>query len=342
MSVTTPPNGIVSVICSDLGTGHCGVGDSTAVWIERARARGHQLQHVDPGSEKAHRLTSLRKSSRAVVVYPAKSSRRSLSLLIVATHLRMRRCDVRVHLHEFRRLHWAHRRYVQILLALLRPKVIVVSTWSEADFIRGLCRTNSGRRVDVRAPMNGATAMISGSQPPTGLSTASSHTHPRIAVFGIPREDKGLSKLWAWLTMVSSPVVPELVLIGPGWRVELVPGEVRRRFSVDIRGFVPFDEIGRTFASCDFAVAPFSDGATDGRTSLRTPPTFGLPTATVFPRDPRDLSFHADLIVDMDSTSVDDFLSMSASEPERCALANYAKEFENKAEQGLSRSLLVP
>ncbi|WP_126688349.1 hypothetical protein [Nocardioides ferulae] len=160
-----------------------------------------------------------------------------------------------------------------------------------------------------------------------------------LAVFGVARADKGLQMLWDWLSRGDDRNA-ELVLIGSSWSRVHIPEMIRAKYVVHLPGFVETTRLEELFSTVSLAVAPFADGATDGRTSWRTPASYGVPVVTVFPREPTDLSFRHSLLMDMRQLTRDDALDRAYGSEARRDLSDAMLCFEAEVRLRLDAALL--
>lgn len=273
------------------------MGDSVASWLRESDASN--VRALDPRSVGVRcALRQIPSRGRVVFVYPTKDTKRSIRLVVLLVAARLRGATLALHLHEYSRLHWLHRAIARVLVFLTNGTV-VVSTRSESKRV-------PHRRVVVVPPAAGASPNrrpeVDHLNPQTQV--------PRISVFGIARPDKGIEQLWQWLALGDGRTT-ELVLIGSSWLTVDIPAEIQTKYHVERPGFVPTEELADWFGATAVAVAPFTDGATDGRTSLRTPASYGAPIVTRFPDDPADLTLRHGLIMDMQTTSRDEALRVA-------------------------------
>lgn len=255
------------LVCGDFRSPACGVGSSEAAWC----ARHPEIAVVDPldtGAALRH-LWRVRRSARAVIVaHPTCSTVKApaaYAVHLAAAAIFRRR--VRWHLHEyavFREIRW-----VLDALLWLSGGCVVVSTATDAAAVRPAVR----RRCDVRVvpPANGSSLSAC---PPAVLADP-----PVVGVFGRARTDKGMGLLLGWLEQLPEPFAV-LETVGDGWESMPWTGAVSERYTVRHRGLVADADVGEVLARWTLAFAPFEDGATDGRMSLRTPLSAGVPTVT--------------------------------------------------------------
>jgi hypothetical protein len=251
---------VVALAVGDLGAETCGVGSSAGALLARS---GGRVRPID--------LTNVRRGDRVdgdvlVIAYPSASTFQQPATALAA--LRLRRAaagrPVRLWLHEYRRFHRVHRAIVRPLLRLATDR-IVVSNEREAAAVRRV----AGRRDVVVVPPPNATAPVAPLPP---ALPSRSHT---VGVFGMRRPDKGESWLSEALVRLDARFT-RLELAGGGWDDYDAPA----RFDVVRRGHVPTAQLPELFAGWGLAVAPFWEGAHDGRLSLRTPLAHGVPTLT--------------------------------------------------------------
>jgi hypothetical protein len=215
-----------------------------------------------------------------VLAYPTRSTvsspRATVTLALAAL---LGRGRLRWHLHEYA-IFGGRRALLDLLLAIGGGRV-VVSTASEADALR------VARRVDVHVlpPANGTPL------DPLGTTPADP---PIIGLFGIARSDKGLGAFNRCLAPGERIAVET---VGEGWDEVAWPEGVEPVH----HGRVATAELAAVMGRWTLAIAPFVEGATDGRMSLRTPLTCGVPTLTTVTR-PADLTLRPPhLLLDPDT-----------------------------------------
>ena len=253
---------VVALAVGDLGAETCGVGSSAGALVARS---GGRVRPVD--------LTAVGRDARfdgdvLVLAYPSASTFQQPATAVAAVRLR-RAADgrpVRLWLHEYRRFHRVHRAIVRPLLRLATDR-IVVSNEREAAAVRAAV----GRPVVVVPPPNAAAPVA----PPLPATQTHAHT---VGVFGMRRPDKGEAWLTATLGRLDARF-RRLELAGGGWDGYAPPS----RFDVVRHGHVSTAGLPALFAGWGLAVAPFWEGAHDGRLSLRTPLAHGVPTLTRAP-----------------------------------------------------------
>jgi hypothetical protein len=300
-----------------------------ACWAEERAG----VEVINPvASDWLRRLLRMMKSRdryTPVFVYPTVGGRCSIRSAVFLFAFLLHGERVAVHLHEFRRLHVVHQLYVWLMLVLARGPIIV-STVSEREGLRE--KPLLGRRKLYVCPAPVAVSLhrsTSSIQDARALPLQVDDTPPTIGVFGIPRKDKMLERLWDVVNGLDRPV--NLELVGEGWEHRSVPDRVHANHHVKVWGFVEHDWLSEVLTRWSFAIAPFADGATDGRSSCRIPCFFGVPTLTIFPEDPEDLTFRPCLLL---QTSVAmDLLVDPPIREERARLAAYTEAFERKLRQ---------
>jgi hypothetical protein len=335
--MTTATRWPVLVLCGDWdAVDHCGVAHS-----ERALLAGGSLPPtvVDPSTVRsAVRAVWRARQRRApvLVVYPTRSTVarwRPLVTLLVTAVLR-RGDDLRLHLHEyrvFREVRWA----LNLIILLGRPTVVVSSRGEQALMARSLAGRLGRARIEVIPPFGPLT-------PATTRTTAADAVGTGIVgVFGFAGPAKG--------TQLISAVVgalPErykrLELVGSGWRDVAWPADVAERVEIAPLGFVPSAELGPVFERWELAVAPFSDGASDGRSSLRIPLSHGIPTITEAGRS-EDLTLrpsHLGLVGADPAATISATIALAADPEARRRGAAEVDEFERAARQRLRAALL--
>lgn len=259
--------GEVLLVCGDFGSPSCGVGSSEAAWC----ARHAEVAVVDPLDAQAalrHLWRARRSAPVVIVAHPTRSTVKvptAYAVYLAAAAIFRRR--MRWHLHEyavFREIRW-----VLDALMWLSGGTVVVSTATDAAAVGPAVR----RRCDVRIvpPANGSSLSAS--------SQGALADPPVVGVFGRARTNKGMSLLLRWLEQVPEPFAV-LETVGDGWESMPWSGAVSERYTIRHRGLVSDDEVGDIVAAWTLALAPFEDGATDGRMSVRTPLSAGVPTVT--------------------------------------------------------------
>jgi len=202
--------------------------------------------------------------------------RSASALLVFAAAAMVGRRRVRWHLHEYSI--FSELRIVLDVLLLVSGGVVVVSTPSEAAAVRRARRGWVGRRCRVHAlpPANGT---------PFGAPPEARPAEPPVVgVFGTARADKALTRVEVALRALPGGL-RRLETIGSGWDEVAWPADISTCFELSHRGRLAADELPGAMARWTLALAPFADGATDGRMSLRTPLACGVPTFTAVTRD---------------------------------------------------------
>jgi len=325
-----PAPGAVNLILTDFDSESCGVGHTVGSW---ARTHLGAYRVIDPRrSWRAIAGEALTLRPPVILTYPTRNGRGSPKTLLLLAGLRLRREPVGVYLHEFLRAHPLHRLYMQILLWLTTGPV-VVSSVSEAADVRPHLRR--GRRLEVCPAPAGSLPMVA----VMPSDEASGPDCPLVVgLFGIPRRNKGLDRFWDWLEKVAGDVPVEIRLVGSGWEEGWAPTD-RFGDSVRLLGRVPTEALPEVFSGWDLALAPFEEGATDGRNSLRTPCAGGVPVVTVFPPDPADLTFRPPRGVhDLESVSSAGDVTLDIDG--RTALARWTDAFDQAARRRLVELLV--
>lgn len=254
------------------------MGASEAAALRAVHPRPRVADPARPGAALRALQAARRRREPVVIAYPTRSTVRSASALLVfaaAAALAGRR-RVRWHLHEYSI--FSELRIVLDVLLLVSGGVVVVSTPSEAAAVRRARRGWVGRRCRVHAvpPANGTPF---GATPEAGRAEP-----PVVGVFGTARADKALTCIEAALRELPRDLC-RLETIGSGWDEVVWPADISTCFELSHRGRVAVDELAGAIARWTLALAPFADGATDGRMSLRTPLACGVPTFTAVTRD---------------------------------------------------------
>lgn len=272
------------VVCGDWeGVDFCGVAHSErALLAELSPAP----TVVDP-SDVTRALRAARDARRrgvpVLLVFPTRSTvaqwRPLLTFLLIA--LLRRGDDLRVHLHEyriFREVRWA----LNVVLLVGRPTVVVSSDSERRCMARSIAARLGRVRPVVIPPF--------GPLPPstTGRSAVDAAGSGIVGVFGSPGPAKGTGLIVEVLRHLPSSF-GRLELVGSEWQDVVWPADVLDKVEVAPLGFVPSAELGPVFERWELAVAPFSSGASDGRSSLRIPLSHGIPTLTVVDQ-PEDLT----------------------------------------------------
>lgn len=279
--------GALLVLCGDwAGVDACGVAHS-----ERALLAGGPTDTdvVDPADLGAA-VTALRRARRAgsvvLLVYPTRSTvarvRPLLAFLLAAVLIRGDR--LRLHLHEyriFREVRWA----LGLVLLVGRPTVVVSSAGEQRRLARSLAARLRRVRPLVIPPFGPLTPER------TGADARHAAGSGVVGVFGFAGPAKGTDLVTSVLRSLPASY-HRIDLVGRGWSEVVWPPDITDRFEVVARGFVPSAELGAVFAGWELAVAPFSTGASDGRSSLRIPLSHGIPTITTA-GDADDLTLRA-------------------------------------------------
>lgn len=307
------------LILTSFNEAACGVGATVKAW-----ARGLDAYSVVDPRELGSALRVLRRpvhSASPIYFYPTVHGRCSFRALLLLIALAGRGHRTSLHLHEFRRLHPLHRVFVIAALLACRGRV-VVSTATEERYVR---RWFPRRLVSVvPTPVAGVPIQV----PTTRVADS-----PRVVgIFGIPRVDKGLHKFWHLLEELP-PVDVELV--GAGWKNITVPVPVATRHRVRALGFVPHEALEQVIGRWALAVAPFSDGATDSKGSLRTPCAYGVPVVTTLSAPADDLTFRPPLLGDFSAAAV----LLASSETSRHEQAVYTNLYEARCRRALTLAL---
>jgi hypothetical protein len=241
---------------------------------------------------------------------------------------------LRLHLHEyriFREVRWA----LGAVMLVGRPTV-VVSSRSEQEL---LDRTLAGRLGRLRSSV----IPPFGPLPPssTGASAIDAAGTGIVGVFGSPGPAKGLDLV---LDVVRSLPAgySRLELVGSGWPDVTWPADIAERLDIVPLGFVPSRGLGEVFARWELALAPFSEGASDGRSSLRIPLSHGVPTVTQV-RRAQDLTLapcHLVLLGDDAATATRRAVALAADPEARRRGALEVDEFERDVRKRLRVELL--
>ncbi|MEJ7844593.1 MAG: hypothetical protein WKF93_03035 [Acidimicrobiales bacterium] len=266
------------LLCGDLGSERCGVGASESAALAAVGSRPHTVDPRHVGASLRGLLRARRSRQVVVVAYPTRSTVRSVRATVtLALAAGLGRGRIRWHLHEY--AIFGERRALIDLLLVVGGGRVVVSTRSEAAALR---RSRGGRvahRVDVRVipPANGtpvATAPV---------ATGAPADPPIVGLFGTARADKGLDVAVAALDSALQTEA-RVETIGSGWDEAPWPPGVLDHLDVRHHGRLPTARLASVMTRWTLAVAPFADGATDGRMSLRTPLACGIPTLTTVAR----------------------------------------------------------
>lgn len=305
----------IALILTDYGKIDCGVGHATSAWVTTA---GIEPVVIDPrlGIRSAWRPLA-RKTLPLAVVYPTRSGRGSVRTIMLLISLRLAKRRVSAHIHEFRRLRWLHRTYVRLLIGCCTG-VVVVSTRSEAKYVA----SRTGRHAAVCPTPSGGVNLLAVRQ----SEPRSVDRQPTIGVFGMPRRDKALDTLWAILEAQSAIHGSRIEFVGSGWTAQLIPERVGRLFDVRVFGAVEDGRIAMVLGKWSAAVAPASDGATDGRSSVRVPCCYGVPVVTMMPHVFEDLTFRPNGLFDIRTASLQ--AAGACVESARAELVRYTHSFE--------------
>jgi glycosyltransferase involved in cell wall biosynthesis len=266
------------LLCGDLGSDRCGVGASEAAALEAVTPRPAT---ADPRRPVAALRAVLRARGPVVVAYPTRSTVSSLrATATLALAAVLARGRLRWHLHEY--AVFDGRRALLDLLLVVGGGRVVVSTETEADTVR---RSRGGRiahRVSVRVlpPANGTAPRPAGDEP------APPAEPPVVGLFGRARADKGLDVAVTALRSLPGDGGIRVETVGEGWDEAPWPAGTPE---IAHHGRVPTADLAPLISRWTLAIAPFADGATDGRMSLRTPLACGVPTLTTVTR-PSDLT----------------------------------------------------
>lgn len=274
------------LLCGDLGSEHCGVGASEAAALVAVDPRPHAVDPRRVGASRRALLRARRQRQVVVVTYPTRSTVRSVAAtatLVLASVLARGR--IRWHLHEY--AIFGERRALIDLLLVVGGGRVVVSTRTEAD---ALGRSRGGRvarRVDVRIipPANGTPAGdVAPPDPPAPASSSAPAEPPIVGLFGTARADKGLAVVADALRALAGTGV-QVETVGSGWEEAPWPPGILDDHDIRHHGRLPTARLASVMTRWTLALAPFADGATDGRMSLRTPLACGVPTFTAVRRD---------------------------------------------------------
>lgn len=302
------------LVCGDLGNERCGVGASEAAALAVVEPRPTTVDPRRVGAAVRALRRARRERQPVVVAWPTRSTVSSpAATLTIALTAVLARGRVRWHLHEYA-IFGARRVLVDLLLAVGGGRV-VVSTASEADALRRSRGGRVARRVEVRVvpPANGTAVRAE----PTAPAAP-----PVVGLFGTARADKGLDVALAALRALP-PGAARVETVGEGWDRTSWPVGTE----VTHRGRVPTDDLAPLMRRWALAIAPFADGATDGRMSLRTPLTCGVPTLTTV-RRPADLTLRPPHLLLDPATAADEALATGREDRARGAAAVAAFEAE--------------
>jgi hypothetical protein len=325
------------VLCGDwAGIDHCGVAHSERALLEDASP---PPTVADPGAVRAALRAvwrARREHAPVLVVYPTRSTvaRWGPLVTLLVTALLRRGHDLRLHLHEyrvFREVRWM----LDVVIFLGRPTVVVSSRGEQELLARSLAGRLGRARVEVIPPFGPLTPATTGT---TAIDAAGSGI---VGVFGFAGPAKGTDLI---TTVVRA--LPErytrLELVGSGWRDVAWPADIAERVQIAPLGFVPSAELGAVFERWELAVAPFSDGASDGRSSLRIPLSHGIPTVTEAGQ-PEDLTLrpsHLGLVAADPAATITATIALAADRDARFRGAAEVDEFERAARQRLHAALL--
>lgn len=291
----------IPILVSNYEAGRCGVGASTAAWARPVQSRLEIWRTVSVKSMLQWRYHAV-SADRAVVVYPTLGNRLGAGPILAAVGLARTRVARILHLHEFRRLQVLHRVYIHVLVAVLRPARIIVSTASEATAVARRLGRRKNCEIVVCPPANG-TAL------PRGLAGArfadtsvrGAGTRTVLGIFGTPRNDKLAGLGFERLCEMVDGRVDMIECVGEGWEryadllAELSGSHIR------YLGYLDTEQLATTLCRWDLAFAPLADGASDGRMSLRTPLAWGIPTLTTRPARSEDFTLSVGHVAFLDT-----------------------------------------
>jgi hypothetical protein len=270
------------------------VGASEAAALDAVDPRPTTVDPRRIGATVRAALRARRAERPIVVAYPTRSTVRSLRATVALGLVALLgRGRLRWHLHEY--AIFGERRALLDLLLVVGGGRVVVSTGTEADAVRRSRRGRIARRVDVRVlpPANGT--------PLRGAEQAPAHPAV-VGLFGTARDDKGVATAVAALQGRAGIRVET---VGEGWSDQRWPGATATH-----HGRVPTADLAPLLGRWTLAVAPFAEGATDGRMSLRTPLACGVPTLTTVAR-PDDLTLRPPHLLLDPATAVADALAVT-------------------------------
>jgi hypothetical protein len=326
------------VLCGDwAGIDYCGVAHSERALFEDLSP---PPQVVDPnhvGAAVRAVWRARRAGDPVVITYPTRSTvvRWRPLLTFAAAALLQRRRALHVHLHEyrvFRQVRWA----LDVILALGAPQV-VVSSRSEAEAVaRGLAGRLGRVHPVVIPPVSAVTPTTTGHD---AVEAAGSGV---AGVFGFAGPAKGVELVTEVVRHLPAHF-HRLELVGRGWDAVDWPAEVTDRLAVAVLGFVPTTDVGAVFAGWELAIAPFSDGASDGRMSLRVPLAHGIPTLTEAGR-PEDLTLAPGHLVVVDGSiaaAVDRAVARAGDRSARAEGLREVEAFEQRLRHGLREALVA-
>ncbi|HEX7134274.1 MAG TPA: hypothetical protein VF228_16990 [Iamia sp.] len=310
------------LVCGDLGSETCGVGASEAAALEAVDPRPATVDPRRIGAAVRAARRARRAGAPVVVAYPTRSTvsslRATIALALIAVAARRR---LRWHLHEYA-IFGERRALLDLLLVVGRGRV-VVSTETEADAVRRSRGGRVARRVEVRVlpPANG-TPLRAAAGPPADP--------PVVGLFGTARADKGLDVA---TTALQTQADVRVETVGEGWAEAPWPAGTPR---ITHLGRVPSADLAPLISRWSLAIAPFAEGATDGRMSLRTPLACGVPTLTTVAR-PADLTLRPPHLLLDPTTAVDDALATRAADRAEgaAAVARFEAEVVARLSQGL-------
>jgi hypothetical protein len=321
------------LLCGDLGRETCGVGASEAAALEAVDPRPATVDPRRVGASVRAVVRARRAGRPVVVAYPTRStvgSRRATATLALAAVAGRGR--LRWHLHEY--TIFGGRRALLDLLLVIGGGRVVVSTESEADALRRSRGGRVARRVAVRVlpPANG-TSLRAVEGPPADP--------PVVGLFGTARADKGLDVAVTALRALHDAAPAgalRVETVGEGWDEAPWPADVAA-LPLTHHGRVPTPELAPLLSRWSLAIAPFAAGATDGRMSLRTPLTCGVPTLTTLDR-PADLTLRpSHLLLDPVTAGA---RALATGPAERVAGAAGVARFEADAVRRLADALWSP
>ena len=324
------------VVCGDWeGVDFCGVAHSERALLAELSPAPTVVDPSDVSRSLRAAWEARRRGQPVLLVYPTRSTvarwRPLLTFLLIA--LLRRGDDLRVHLHEyriFREVRWA----LNVVLLVGRPTVVVSSDSERTCMARSLAARLGRVRPVVIPPF--------GPLPPstTGRSAIDAAGSGIVGVFGSPGPAKGTALIVQVVRCLPSSF-GRLELVGSGWQDVEWPADVRDRIEVASLGFVPSGELGPVFERWELAVAPFSGGASDGRSTLRIPLSHGIPTLTELDR-PEDLTLrpsHLGIVGDDPEGTIARAVVLAADRDARRLGACEVDDFEQRARRSLRHVL---